>query len=1005
MDAVLTPIQQDRLVDMLVDASLVTQGRASVGCAPGTFLGGVQDAWRSLGQALPTTRLTVSPPRGDLPAVPGTAPELPPVRSGGNKPEAAESLDTSDALCGLTAVSDGAQVTQLVLDYSHLALDDRSADLLLRQLAHVAAGRPAAPVPDVTAYRAWLDGHVDAAATEKYWRTALTDLEGATPLFDETRRMPEARSTVWHELAPDVVDAANRVAADLGVSTSWLAMLAWAVIVARFRGGEPSAVGVLLDARPAELQDAVGVFETTVPLVVGLDRRPLRTWLTDQVAAIHQLHAAAHVTRAERNELAGQSGTVSLFDSTFDVRPQPGSTLPSPPVACTLRLDGDTLAAVYDAGIVPDELAERLVGCVEIALTELTAGDGTPADISLLDDEQRVAVQRHNATAAAYPYERCLHQLVEEQAARTPDAVALVHANQTLSYAEMNRWANRVAHDLIERGVRPDSIVGLCAEPGLELGIGILGILKAGAAYAPLDPFFPPDRLEYLYDDLDCSVVLVEQKLQGLLPRDEQRNVLLDPAGRFAGRPEDNPVVDVHPDNLAYVMYTSGSTGRPKGVLIEHGGAVNFVWWMRERFELRPDQAALQWTAYSFDAAVWELFWPLVVGARAVIAPGKIHLDIDRFIDLITANDVATLHFVPAMLQTFLSASRAHECESLRHVFVSGEPVPISLLRRFQDRLDADLINLYGVTEVSIDSTYYVCPRTDDVPFVRSGTPLSNTRTYVLDENLRPVPFGARGEVFIAGDSVTRGYLGRPGLAASRFVPDPFEGHGARMYRSGDIAQLLPDGNLHFLGRADHQVKIRGIRIELLEVAAGFNAFPAVRESLVVAFREGADRGLAAYVIAEEGASIDVAQLRAFVAEQMPPYMVPNAIIVLDEFPLNSNGKVDRPALPDPTRQLSGRESGRAPAGPVEEQIADIWCRLLELDTVGADEEFFSIGGNSLLATQVIADVRRTFGTQLALREWLEASTIAQLAEAIERHDRRDELASQVLDEVELSAG
>ena len=239
---------------------------------------------------------------------------------------------------------------------------------------------------------------------------------------------------------------------------------------------------------------------------------------------------------------------------------------------------------------------------------------------------------------------------------------------------------------------------------------------------------------------------------------------MLDPPDGFAGRPETDPMVDVTPANLAYVMYTSGSTGRPKGVLIEHGGAVNFVWWMRERFELRPDQAALQWTAYSFDAAVWELFWPLVVGARAVIAPGKIHLDLDRFVDLIATNQIATLHFVPAMLQTFLSARDVERCTALRHVFVSGEPVPVSLMRRFQERLDADLINLYGVTEVSIDSTYYVCPRDEvDLAFVRSGTPLSNTQTYVLDESLQPVPFGARGEVFIAGDSVTRGYLGGEG--------------------------------------------------------------------------------------------------------------------------------------------------------------------------------------------------------------------------------------------------
>src|SRR6266545_1976315 len=782
MDIVLSPTQHDRLVDTLLDTSLATQGRASLDCGPGLPLHKVEDAWRDLCVALPTTRLFIS---RDDDRTPGFAvsERIATVQSGTAAPDAAQDIDPKGPLCRLYAVVNAGTVTRLVLDYSHLALDDRSADL-----------------------------------------------HAATPLVDETRELPRPGSRVRRDLAPELLAAVDRVASERGAPRSWLVLLAWAVVVARFRGGERSAIGVLLDSRPAGLEDAIGVYESTLPLVVGLDRRPPRAWLADQVTAVGELISHAHVSRAERNELSGRSRTVDLFDSSFDLRPQPEAAggLPGPVVAFTVGLHESTLVADYDATIVADDVAARLLDCVVVALTALASGHRSTADIELLDDTQRHEVQRHNATAAAYPNDRCLHHLVEDQADRTPDAVALGYDGRTMTYAELNRRANRLAHDLIARGARPDSIIGLCAEPGFALCVGILGSLKAGAAYAPLDPSFPPDRLDYLYHDLNCSIILVERDLLPLLPADERRNVVLDPPDAFAGWPEANPVVDVT-----------------------------------------------------------------------------------------VTNQVATLHFVPAMLQTFLSSPQARRCTTLRHVFVSGEPVPASLARRFRERLDADLINLYGVTEVSIDSTYYVCPRTDDLPFVRSGTPISNTRTYVLDESLQPVPFGARGAVFIAGDSVTRGYLGRPGLTAYRFVPDPFRGQGARMYRTGDVAQLLPDGHLRFLGRVDPQEKLRGIRVGLLEVAAEINALPAGRESLIVPFGEGADRGLVAYVIPEDGAAIDVVELRAFLAGRMPPYMVPNAIILLDGFPLNSNGKVDRAALPDPAlvARMAGGEHDR-PARP-----------------------------------------------------------------------------------------
>nr|WP_272924018.1 amino acid adenylation domain-containing protein [Streptomyces sp. SID3343] len=621
--------------------------------------------------------------------------------------------------------------------------------------------------------------------------------------------------------------------------------------------------------------------------------------------------------------------------------------------------------------------------------------------LPLVDAVDLAALNAHNHTAVDYPRDRCLHEHVEDQVDRTPDRPALVHEGESMSYAELDRAANRLAHHLIDLGVRPDTIVGLCAEPGFTLNVAILAVLKAGGAYAPLDPSFPPDRLTYLAEDLDCPVVLVESRLVGLLPHARKRVVLDDPQA-WAHCPSDRPRTEVAPNNLAYVMYTSGSTGRPKGVLIEHGGAANFVWWISRLYELRPDESALQWTAYSFDAAVWELFWPLFVGSRAVLAPPRLHLDLNRFTELIRTERVATLHFVPAMLQTFLTAEDAGACTSLRFVFASGEPIPPTLAERFHATVDADLINLYGVTEVSIDSTYYVVPRAGGLPFVRSGRPMNNETTYVLDRHLDPVPFGARGEVYIGGDSVTRGYHGRPGLTADRFVPDPFAGGGARLYRTGDVATLLPDGHLHFLGRSDHQVKVRGIRIELHEVEAEISEHPQVRECLVTPWGEGSERSLAAYVVPRDD-RLDVAELRAFLAARMPGYMVPTSISLLPAFPLGHTGKIDRKALPAPQGSINERLTGGvAPRTETERGVARIWQEVLRVPSVGVLDDFFSVGGNSLLATRVIAAVRSRFGVRLPLRTWLESSAVAELAAAIDRYradeDRVDAIFTEVAD-------
>ncbi|GGO94197.1 non-ribosomal peptide synthetase [Wenjunlia tyrosinilytica] len=1005
----LSAAQQDVLVSAALDGTSHGLARqARIGLPAGSGQAEVRTAWHRLLAARPVlaARLTWD---GERPTqVPG-ATEPPFTTSDG--PGAAE----RDLREGFPAELDGPLLRLLwlpdsaeaVLTYHPLLLDDLAAHLLLGDLAAVAEGGRVLERPCLDAYLSGLPEHQDGASPEEvaFWKAALAEVSGPAPLFAADDERSDRSTTVRVELSSQETAAVRELAWATRSCVLRLTAASWASVVARFRNEPLAVVGLLVDTRPPGLKNALGPFERVLPAPFLLDGTSTAAWLTDRSEWMEKARELGHLPGAALNDLTGAERSVALYDSVVDARDDavlPPTSSSTAPLHLGVEDSGDTLALVagFDPAVTDADHVERLVRCTAAVLTGAAATPDKPIDtLPLVGARGLAAPSEHNATAVAYPSDRCLHQLVEEQVDRTPDRTALVFDGQSLDYGEMERRANRLANHLVDLGVVPGTIVGLCAEPGFALNIAILAILKAGGAYAPLDPSFPPDRLHYLAEDLDCPVVLVESHLIGKLPS-VRGVVALDEPALWAHCPDTRPETGVRPGDLAYVMYTSGSTGRPKGVLIEHGGAVNFVWWISHLYPLGPEDAALQWTAYSFDAAVWELFWPLFVGARAILAPPRLHLDLNRFTELIRTERVTTLHFVPAMLQTFLTAEDAGECHLLRYVFASGEPIPTTLADRFHELLDAELINLYGVTEVSIDSTYYVVPRGADLPFIRSGRPINNTATHVLDRNLEPVPYGARGEVYIGGDSVTRGYLGRPGLTADRFIPDPFGGGGRRLYRTGDVALLLPDGHLHFLGRSDHQVKIRGIRIELLEVEAEITEHPKVRECLVVPWGEGSERSLAAYVVPSDD-SLDAAELRAFLATRVPSYMVPTSVSLLDAFPLGPTGKIERKALPRPESSISEQLSHAVPPRTeTERAVAAIWQEVLGLPNPGVLDDFFSVGGNSLLATRVIAAVRRRFGVRLPLRAWLESSAIADLAAAIDRHRDAGATAQALLAEV-----
>jgi amino acid adenylation domain-containing protein len=593
----------------------------------------------------------------------------------------------------------------------------------------------------------------------------------------------------------------------------------------------------------------------------------------------------------------------------------------------------------------------------------------------------------------------CLHQLCAAQAARTPDAIAVLDETGQLSYRELDRRANQLAHYLRRRNVGPETLVGISVERSIEMVIGLLGILKAGGAYVPLDPEYPPERLRFMLHDAQVAVLLTQARLGDRLRDLEIPAIRLDADWPAIGQePEQPPASGTSAANLAYMIYTSGSTGQPKGALNTHGAIVNRLLWMQDSYRLSADDRVLQKTPFSFDVSVWEFFWPLISGATLVLARPGGHRDSDYLIDLIRRQQITTLHFVPSMLAVFLNADGVASCTSIRQVFSSGEALSWDLQARFFQQLSAQLHNLYGPTEAAVDVTFWACDPESQEQTVPIGRPVANTQIYILDEHGQPVVGNMPGELYIGGVQVARGYHRRPDLTAEKFVPDPFshpEGTrpGARLYRSGDLARFRDDGAIEYLGRLDQQVKLRGFRIELGEIEAVLRQHPAVRDAVVI-LREDqpGDKRLVAYLVEEQGAGGEsrAAELRQLLQQQLPEYMLPSAFVVLDEFPLTPNGKLDRRALPAPGRTRADLTAAFvAPRTAIERGLAAIWSRLFGMEQIGIHDDFLELGGHSLLATQMIARIRQEWQISLALRSIFEARTIAELAPLLElqQHD------------------
>nr|WP_322724278.1 non-ribosomal peptide synthetase [Streptomyces spongiae] len=885
------------------------------------------------------------------------------------------------------------QVVALVLH--HIATDEWSDRPFLTDLTRAYEARREGRAPEweplpvqYADYTLWQEELLGQVGEEQlaHWTEALRDLPEELPLpLDRPRpEIPTGRGgKVRVELSADTGRALRELSGATGTSMFMLFQAATAALLHRLGAGDDIPLGSPIAGRTDDaLNDLVGFFVNTLVL---------RTDLSDDRVAFREL-----LGRVRESSLEAFEHQDLPFDRVVEAVNPPRVAGRNPLFQVMLgyhhRPDGDpdvfgmptewfdmdtgmakfdlhftfvdevgrnrlVLLLEYALDLCDETTAQRTAGRLVRLLEQVAAEPDRPVrELEVLEEAERDSVLvRWNDTTHDVPA-TTLPELFRAQVARTPDALALVFGEQRLTYAELDARVERTARVLAGMGVGPERTVAVALPRSVDLVVALLAVHRAGGAYLPLDADQPRERLAIVLEEAR-PVCVIEDALPGDGPEGEL------PAGH-------------DPSSPAYVIYTSGSTGRPKGVVVPHEGIVNRLLWMQDAYGLTGEDRVLQKTPSGFDVSVWEFFWPLITGAALVVARPEGHKDPAYLAELIQEQDVTTVHFVPSMLQVFLEEPAAARCTGLRRVMCSGEALPLAVAGRFHQVLSAELHNLYGPTEASVDVTAVeVLPGDERVVI---GRPVWNTRAYVLDAGLRPVPPGVAGELYLAGVQLARGYLDRPGLTAERFVADPYGRPGARMYRTGDLARWRSDGTLDFLGRTDHQVKIRGVRIEPGEIETVLTRHGSVAHAVVVPH----DELLVAYVVPAAGEVTDAAVLRGHAAVALPEHMVPAAFVTLDALPLTPNGKLDRRALPTPDF-TAGSGLGGGARDPREEILCGLFAGVLGVERVGVDDDFFALGGHSLLAMRLVAGIRGAFGAEVSLRTVFDAPTVARLAQRL----------------------
>ncbi|WP_020479985.1 non-ribosomal peptide synthetase [Mastigocladopsis repens] len=967
--------------------------------------------------------LSIKMPVVDLRELPQDAREAETQRLA--KLEAQRSFDlTTGPLLNATLLQLAEEEYVLLFTMHHIVADGWSAGVIVREVAELytaycrdVASESSTLLPELPIQyadfavwqRQWLQKEVLASQME-YWKQQLS---GSLPVLELPTDRPRPAIQTFagkkqsFQLSPTLSEALKTLSQREGVTLFMTLLAAFNTLLYRYTQQEDILVGSpIANRNRSEIEGLIGFFVNTLVLRTNLEGNPSFRELLKRVREV-TLGAYAHQDlpfeqlveelHPERN-----LSHTPLFQVMFALQNAPSEALKLPGLSLNF-LEADSETARFDLSLSLTDTAQGLIGELEYntdlfdsarvtrmlgyfqnLLESIVAHpDQSLSDLTnLTQAEQQQLLVEWNNTQADYPFV-CIHQLFEAQVERTPDAVAVVFEDLQLTYQQLNARANQLAHHLQKLGVRPEVLVGICVERSLEMVIGLLAILKAGGAYLPLDPLLPKERKAFMLADAQVRVLLTQQNLATSLEQHQAQVVCIDRDWEnIAAHNQNNPISGVQPENLAYIIYTSGSTGQPKGVQITHRSVVNFLTTMQQQPGLTEEDTLLAVTTLSFDIAGLEIFLPLLVGARVVVASRLVATDGIQLSQQLSDCGATVMQATPATWRMLLEAG--WQGSPQLKILCGGEALQRQLAVQLQ-QLCASIWNLYGPTETTIWSTIYqVDHREGPVPI---GRAIANTQIYILDRHLQPVPIGVPGELYIGGAGLARGYLHREELTAEKFIPNPFSEKSELLYKTGDLACYLSDRSIEYKGRIDHQVKLRGFRIELGEIETLLNQHAAVRETVVIVREDRpGDQRLVAYIVPNgEFDTRLIAQLRQFLQQKLPEYMVPSAFVMLEAMPLTPNGKVNRRALPTPDITHSHPESGFvAPRNPIEEAIAKIWVQVLGVELFGIHDNFFTLGGHSLLATQVISRIRKTFEVDLPLHRLFESPTVAELAKTIQ---------------------
>lgn len=904
----------------------------------------------------------------------------------------------------------------LLWSFHHAILDGWSWPLVLKEVYAFYAARGRAQLPIAQPYQsyiAWLQRQ-DLNKAERFWRTYLQGVTALTLPGESVKNAQEAPvyARCQLHLPSSLLDALQTLLQRYHLTVNTVVCGAWALLLSRYSGESDVVFGTAVSGRPPELpgvEAMVGMFINTLPVRMQVvEEQSILSWLQELQQQQAELRQYEYSPLVQIQKWSGIPRETPLFENILVCNAAGASTdreqapllemgdvqfVESTNYPLEINVEAGTpflLQAVYEVHRFEEQTIQRLLSHLQTILFQMcTSPQQRLGSVTLLSEaEQQEVLVEWNATAQEYPND-CLHHLLEAQARLNPGATALVYEGTPLTYQELDQRANRLAWYLRKRGVGPEVLVGLCIERSLEMIVGLIGILKAGGAYVPLDPEYPTERLGFILENAACPLVITQEALLEHLPIGETRAICLD---RDWGLIEQESSASLpqlaHPENLAYVIYTSGSTGKPKGVQIAHRAVVNYLHSTQRQIGMHHDDTWVAITTICFDIAAMEIFLPLLVGARVVLASHQVATDAYQLAQLLQDTDATILQATPATWQMLLAAgwSGKQDLKALS----GGEALPPDLALQLLT-LCAELWNFYGPTETTI---YSATTQITDARTITLGHPIANTQAYVLDAALRPVPVGVEGQLYLGGVGLARGYLKRPELTAERFIPDAFgQEPGGHLYQTGDRVRYRPDGSLEYLGRADYQVKLRGFRIELGEIETALRQHPLLRDAVVVVKKDASGhQRLIAYVVAaaEEAEPLPLSlltqELQSALHRVLPDYMVPSLIVPLDALPLTPNRKVDRRALPDPGTVVQQQTDEHVePRNEIEQQLATIWKQVLRVGRVGVHDSFFALGGDSILSIRVVARVRQR-GLALSARDLFRYPTVAQLAQFIEQN-------------------